>query len=162
MVRRRTVTRANGGETRGARATLSGGEGLKRAIHVARARAGFTSDMQLSIRAGVSYDTFMNWFGDKTTPRPAEVKKVADVLGVRLDDLMSAWEGRPREPVELHVAIRELVDELRLMRIQQHEATIAILQALGAALPPAPAPRETRSSTPRERRPDRPQGPSRA
>jgi hypothetical protein len=48
---------------------LSGGLALKQAIHVARARTELTSDRQLATRAGVSYDTFMNWFGDKTRRR---------------------------------------------------------------------------------------------
>ena len=55
----------------------------------------------------------MNWFGDKTVPRPHEVKKVADVLGVSYGDLIAAWEGKAVEPPPLQDAIRELVDEIR-------------------------------------------------
>jgi len=50
---------------------LSGGAALKQAIHIARERAELTSDIQVAIKAGISYDTLMNWFGNKTTPRPA-------------------------------------------------------------------------------------------
>lgn len=126
---------------------MKGGQALKQAIHVARARTDMTSDTQLSIRAGVSYDTFMNWFGDKTTPRPAEVKKVADALGIRYAELMAAWEGRPIDPPPLQDAIRELVEELRLGRAQQHEATLALLRAVGALAPGDPGPRGTRAGT---------------
>lgn len=114
--------------------TLSGGPALKQAIHVARARTGIVSDRQLAKAANVSYDTFMNWFGDKTVPRPHEVKKVADVLGVSYGDLIAAWEGRDPEPPELHEAIHELVMEMRLGREQQHEELMTLLRALTAIL----------------------------
>ncbi|HEV8282343.1 MAG TPA: helix-turn-helix transcriptional regulator [Candidatus Limnocylindrales bacterium] len=117
----------------------SGGAALKRAIHVARARTDYTSDMALAKAAGVHYDTLMNWFADKTTPRPFEVRKVAVTLGVSMADLLAAWEGRDPDPPPVQDAIRELVDELRafvsesrMARAQQDEATMAILRALGA------------------------------
>lgn len=123
---------------------LTGGQALKQAIHVARARTDMTSDMELSRRSHVSYDTFMNWFGDKTIPRPFEVKKVADALGVPYGDLMAAWEGRPVEPPPLQDAIASLVEEMRLGRAQQHEATMALLTATGALVSASvPARRET-------------------
>lgn len=123
--------------------TLSGGPALKQAIHVARARTDITSDRQLAIVAGVSYDTFMNWFGDKTVPRPHEVKKVADVLGISYGDLIAAYEGRDPEPPELHEAIRELVTEMRLGREQQHEELMTLLRALTAILSSGPEMRIT-------------------
>lgn len=122
---------------------IVGGKALKQAIHVARARAEITSDVQLALRSGVSYDTFMNWFGDKTTPRPAEVKRVADVLGVSYGDLIAAYEGRDPQPQPLQDAIRELIEELRLSRAQQDEATLALLRALAAVVRPDPAPTGT-------------------
>lgn len=118
---------------------LSGGQALKQAIHVARAKTDMTSDMALSIRAHISYDTLMNWFGDKTVPRPFEVSKVAKALNVPMADLLAAWEGRPIEPPPLHDAIRELIEELRLSRAQQDESTRALLQAVGALVREAPA-----------------------
>ena len=127
----------------------SAGQRLKVAIHVARARTDITSDMELSRRAGVSYDTLMNWFGDKTTPRPHEVSKVGRVLGVPLANLMAAWEGRPVEPPPLQDAIRELVEEMRRDRAQRHEATIALLEALGAI---AQEPGRGRGETPADKR----------
>ena len=108
----------------------SGGSALKQAIHIARERADLASDVEVARRAGVSYDTLMNWFGNKTTPRPAELRKVADSLGIRYGELMDAWEGRETEPPPLQTAIRELIAELRLDRAQQHEATIALMRAL--------------------------------
>lgn len=96
------------------RATQSqGGKALKQAIHVARARTDMTSDVELARRAHVSYDTLMNWYGDKTVPRPHEVKKVGDVLGVSYSDLIAAWEGKDPEPPPLQEAIAELVVEIR-------------------------------------------------
>lgn len=124
-----------------------GGKALKVAIHVARAKTDMTSDSQLAGRAGVHYDTLMNWFGDRTVPRPAELAKVARTLGVGLNDLMAAWEGRPLEPPPLQDAIRELVAELRLSRAQQHEATMALLQAVGSLVPPDPARAGTRTDS---------------
>lgn len=116
-----------------------GGAALKRAIHVARARTDYTSDSALALGAGVSYDTLMNWWADRTTPRPHEVRKVAAALGVPYADLMAAYEGRAPDPPPVQDAIRELVDELRalvsemrLSRAQQDEATLALLRGLGA------------------------------
>ncbi len=136
---------ARGGAAKGEgpRPTLTGGPALKQAIHVARARTELTSDMQLSLRSGVSYDTLMNWYGDRTTPRPAEVKRVADTLGISYSILMAAWEGRDPEPPALQDAIRELVEEMRLSRAQQDESTQVILRALAALLDRDPAPAGT-------------------
>lgn len=111
-----------------------GGKALQRAIHVARARAGYTSDTQLALSAGVSYDTLMNWYGNRTTPRPHEVKKVAVTLGVPYDDLMAAYEGREREPQPLQDAIRDLIGEMRLQRVEQARATETLQKALEALL----------------------------
>lgn len=116
-----------------------GGAALKKAIHVARARAGITSDMQLSLKAGVHYDTFMNWYGERTVPRPAELKKVADVLGISYADLMAVYEGRDPEPQplqdavsDLTDAVRELVAEIREERERGQDAAEAILRAAAA------------------------------
>lgn len=84
-----------------------GGPGLKRAIHVGRVRAGITSDLQLAQRAGVSYDTLMNWYAERTTPRGAEMKRVASAIGLRLADLEAAYEGIDPEPPPLTEAIAE-------------------------------------------------------
>lgn len=117
---------------------LKGGAALKQAIHIARARTDITSDMELARRSQVSYDTFMNWFGDKTTPRPHEVKKVADVLGVSYGDLIAAWEGEDPEPKPLADAIRDLIVELRLDRLERRESIDALVRALTARADPVP------------------------
>jgi transcriptional regulator with XRE-family HTH domain len=126
--------------------TLSGGTRLKQAIHQARALTEITSDTSLALKAGVHYDTLMNWYAERTVPRPAELKKVADVLGVRMADLMDVYEGRDPRPPALEDAIAELVDELRvfvhearLSRVQSDESTSAILRALGAIAHPGRA-----------------------
>jgi transcriptional regulator with XRE-family HTH domain len=133
------------------------GAALKLAIHVAREKAEITSDRQLALKAGVHYDTLMNWFAGRTLPRPAELKKIADVLGVRLVDLMDVYEGRDPEPPDLIEVIGQLVDELRVAvvemrmgRVAQEEQTAAILRAIGSAVRSGPGPRETPHRTERE------------
>jgi len=121
-------------------ADQAAGKRLQRAIHVARARANILYDTELAIKAGVSYDTLMNWYGGKTVPRGVELRRVATFLGIKYADLMAAYEGTDPEPPELTEVIRELVDELRLSRAQQDEATMAILRALGASARQGPTP----------------------
>lgn len=113
---------------------------LKKAIHVARARANILYDTDLAVRAGVSYDTLMNWYGGKTVPRGAELRRVGHTLGVQYADLMAAFEGKEPEPPELTAvlrdqvaAINDLVEELRLQRAEQAGAMEGIARALGVA-----------------------------
>lgn len=127
---------------------LTGGKRLRQAIHVARARAEITSDMQLAHLAGISYDTLMNWYSGRTVPRPAEVKKVAEVLEVPYSDLLAAYEGRDPEPQPLADAIRDLVEELRLTRKQQADANAVLLRALTVALAPLSAPSTSERRSP--------------
>lgn len=103
---------------------------LKTAIHVARARAGYPSDMAMAQAAGVAYETLMNWYGGRTVPRPAAVKKLASVLGVSYDSLLAAYEGRDPAPQELSEAIRDLIGEMRMSRIAQEQATTALQRAV--------------------------------
>lgn len=119
------------------------GQRLRSAVHVARARAGIDSDTALAVAAGVHYDTLMNWYSGKTTPRPAEVRKVASTLGVRLSELMDAYDGRDPEPPPLHVAIRELVAELRADRLARHEEIAELITTIRAVVtfdPPVSGP----------------------
>ncbi|HET7029133.1 MAG TPA: helix-turn-helix transcriptional regulator [Candidatus Limnocylindrales bacterium] len=132
----------------------AGGQALKTAIHIARERVEIPSDRQLALRAGVSYDTLMNWFAERTIPRPAELGKVAKLLDVRLVELMDVYEGRDPQPPSLEARIAELVDELRvfvhearLQRAANEESTAAILRALGAMARGGPGPRGTPSGT---------------
>lgn len=115
----------------------SAGLRLKQALHVARARARppVTSDTQLSLRAQVHYDTLQNWYSGRTIPRPAELRKVADALGVKYGDLQDAYDGRDPEPPTLVMAIEALIAELREARQQQAESTEAIMRVLGAMMP---------------------------
>lgn len=96
--------------------TIRGGPALKRAIHVAREAKGITSDTALAAQARVHYDTLMNWFGEKTVPRPSELQKVAQVLGISLVELMDSYEGRTAETASLHGILSSLVEEIRLLR----------------------------------------------
>lgn len=99
-----------------------GGQALKRAIHIARERQGIPSDMQLARLAGVSYDTLMNWYADRTVPRPSEVKRVAEAAGTSLVALMDAYEGRDPEPPSLVDALLLLVAELRAEREERRQS----------------------------------------
>jgi transcriptional regulator with XRE-family HTH domain len=111
MVRGRT-TRRDRAARRTRPLTETGGARLKQAVHVARAKAGITSDTQLALRANVSYDTLMNWYGGKTVPRGFELEKVAKATGTSLWVLQAAYEGRAPEPPPLQDAIRDLADEM--------------------------------------------------
>ena len=103
-------------------------EDLKRALRAARSNAGIKSDQELALRSGVHLQTLQNWMYGKTTPRPAELSKVATALDVPFADLMAIYEGRDPEPPPLQDAIRELVEEMRIDRRERHEAHIAMLQ----------------------------------
>lgn len=111
-------------------ATRQAGQRLRASVHVARARAGIDSDTALALAAGVHYDTLMNWYSGKTTPRPAELRKVAAALGARLSDLMDAYDGREAEAPPLHVAIRELIVELRADRLSRREEIADLVRAI--------------------------------
>lgn len=106
---------------------------LKQAIHVARARANIAYDTELALRSGVSYDTLMNWYGGKTVPRGAELRKVAHVLGVAYADLMAAYEGRDPEPPPLTDAIRELVASVEEL-VSRLDQALLVPSADGRAL----------------------------
>lgn len=102
------------------------GERLKRAIHVARARKGLTSDTSLSVQSGISYDTLYNWYSGRTRPRGKELRQLADFLGMAYSELEAVYEGRDPEPLPLQDAVRDLirslddlVAELRLTRAEQ-------------------------------------------
>lgn len=102
------------------------GERLKRAIHVARARKGLTSDTSLSVQSGVAYDTLYNWYSGRTRPRGKELRQMAEFLGMSYAELEATYEGREPEPLPLQDSVRELVRslddliaELRLTRAEQ-------------------------------------------
>jgi transcriptional regulator with XRE-family HTH domain len=110
------------------------GQRLKKAIHVARAQANILYDTELAVRAGVSYDTLMNWYGGKTVPRGAELRRVGQVLGVTYSDLMAAYEGLYVETPELTTALRELTEKLselvdQLRRGEEDEARLRAAEA---------------------------------
>jgi transcriptional regulator with XRE-family HTH domain len=109
------------------------GERLKQAIHIARAKANILYDTDLAVRAGVSYDTFMNWYGGKTVPRGAELRKVAQTLGLQYADLMAAYEGIAPEQPPLQETVSELVGLLRPI-VEQAVDREARLRAVEAEL----------------------------
>lgn len=102
------------------------GERLKRAIHVARAKKGITSDTTLSAESGIAYDTLFNWFSGRTTPRGHELRKMALYLGIPFSELQATYDGVDPEPTPLHESVSDLVEvlrdlvlELRLSRAEQ-------------------------------------------
>lgn len=122
-------------------------EDLKRAIRTARSNANIKSDQALALRAGVHLQTIQNWMYGKTTPRPSELAKVAQALGLSMADLMAVYEGRDPEPQPLQDAVRDLTGAVReLVSEMKHdherdEAVLAELRAFVAAnLPEEPKP----------------------
>lgn len=129
------------------------GQRLKRALHVARAKAGLTSDTQVAHRANVGYDTLMNWYSGRTVPRPHELRKVTEALGASYAELWAVYEGVEPEPLplqeqvgELVTVLRDLVLELRLTRAEQLVTQEQMQEALRLADGLSRA-----SSTPRRR-----------
>lgn len=117
-------------------------EELKRAIRAARSQQGIESDIALSLAAGVHLQTLQNWASGKTTPRPHELSKVAQVLDKPLDYFMAIYEGRDPEPpplisqiADLTAAVQDLVAEIREERERGHDAASAMLRAAGALGP---------------------------
>jgi hypothetical protein len=116
------------------------GERLKRAIHAARARAGISSDMELGRQARVHYDTLQNWYSGRTVPRPASIKQVADVLGVRYAELLDVYEGRDADPPELKDAVTALVAEIRAAMVDERRARAVLYRTMAAAITTAMEP----------------------
>lgn len=75
-----------------------GGPALKRQIHVARAEAGIPSDRELARRAGVRYQTLMDWYADRTRPTTGPLSRIATELALPVGDLWAAWEGDEAQP----------------------------------------------------------------
>lgn len=119
------------------------GDRLKRAIRVSREMVGITSDSELSRQAGVHYDTLMNWYGGRTTPRPFEVRKIAGVLGVAYGDLLAAYDGREPAAVPLEQAVADLIVEIRAAVVDERRARAEMMRMITAAIagslsPPSP------------------------
>lgn len=110
------------------------GERLKRAIHTARPAVGITSDVDLSTRAGVHYDTLMNWYAGRTVPRPAAVRQVADVLAVPYGDLLAAYDGREADAIPLERAVTELIAEIRIALVDERRARADLMRMISASL----------------------------
>jgi transcriptional regulator with XRE-family HTH domain len=121
----------------------SRGQRLRQAIHEARASKGIDSDYQLSIVAGIHYDTLMNWFSGATVPRPAAVRKVAAALDVPYGDLLATYEGREPARIPLEQAVADLIVEIRAAVVEDRRARAEMMRAITATLaasisPPVP------------------------
>ena len=120
------------------------GQRIRHEIHVARARnTELTSDSALALAAGVHYDTLMNWYSGKTMPRPFHVRKVATILQVPYSELLAAYEGTAPPDQPLHVAVAELVAEIRSVvetekraSVQRDRMIADALRAVAAVLSP--------------------------
>lgn len=110
------------------------GQRLKRAIHVARSRSRFTSDVQLALAAHVHYDTLMNWYGGRTVPRPASIKQIADALDIPYADLMAAYDDRQPEAVPIEQAVADLIVEIRVAMVEERQARASLMRTIAAAL----------------------------
>jgi hypothetical protein len=107
---------------------------MKSLIHAERERVGITRDMALSVTAGVHYETLMNWYSGKTTPRPREVAKIGDVIGVPYGDLLAAYEGREPAKVPLEQAVADLIVEIRAAMVDERRARAEMMRAITASL----------------------------
>lgn len=99
-----------------------------------------TSDSELSRRAGVHYDTLMNWYSGRTTPRPFEVRKVGDALAVPYGDLLAAYEGHDPPAVPLEQAVSDLITEIRIAMVDERHARAELMRAIASSLAAAIAP----------------------
>lgn len=116
------------------------GQALRQAIHEARPKVGIDSDADLALRAGVHYDTLMNWFRGATTPRPSAVRRVADVLKVPYGDLLAAWDLREPAAIPLEQAVSDLIVEIRLAMVDERHARAELMRAIASSLAAAIAP----------------------
>jgi len=130
-------------------------KGLKRALRAARSQAGYESDQSLALAADVHLQTIQNWMYGKTTPRPAELSKVARALDKPQDYFMAIYEDREPEERPLHDAVadltgvvRELVAEIREDRERGTDAAAAMLRA-ASVIRPRPNNEEATASTER-------------
>lgn len=134
--RRRSTRLSSVPTTSGGGAKYEAGQRLKRAIHVARARKGITSDAALSADSGIAYDTLYNWYSGRTTPRGHELRKLSLFLGVAFSELQAVYDGVDPEPPPLQDAVRDLVDTLRdlVLELRYTRANTTTLNELAEAL----------------------------
>lgn len=110
------------------------GERLKRAIHIARPAVGITSDVDLATRAGVHYDTLMNWYAGRTVPRPAAIRQIAEILDVSYGDLLAAYDGREPEAIPLERAVTDLIAEIRIALVDERHARADLMRAIASSM----------------------------
>ena len=65
----------------------------------------------LAREAHVSRNTLYSWFQDKTTPQAYPLGRVAEVLGVAIRDLWTAYGGDPTPQTADERRIVELIEE---------------------------------------------------
>lgn len=74
-----------------------------------------TNARQLSLAMGVSAPNVSNWLHNKRTPSPESCLKLAEVLGLSVDEVLAKAGHRPRmvaDPVPGREEIHEIVERL--------------------------------------------------
>jgi transcriptional regulator with XRE-family HTH domain len=104
-------------------------EALKRALRAARNESGYESDIALALASDVHLQTIQNWMSGKTTPRPAELSKVARAVDKPMDHFMAIYEDREPQEQPLHEAVADLTATLKEGRDVDSLATAIERQA---------------------------------
>lgn len=63
-------------------------------------------------KIGVSLQTYNKWENGKTEPKASQLKKIADVLGVKADAIVNGQEGKP-DMVDFYLFGRIMADSLQ-------------------------------------------------
>lgn len=123
------------------------GTRFKTYVQAAMREADDMSLAELARRSGVKERSWHDWFEGTHEPRPSSLARAGRALNRTPEQLLAAWDGQrphkarrgtetPDALVEAITAqtdaINALVEELRLTRAGQVEATEIAFQALGA------------------------------
>lgn len=108
-------------------------QGIAPALHEALTRRGLNG-AQLAAMVGVSENSVSSWMTGKYSPRRGHAERIAEVLGLSVDELY----GRPT-PAQKASAVRDTaaIDAERLVReLAKLRATEAALRGLSEVVPP--------------------------
>lgn len=87
------------------------GEDLRAYVHARMRERGISSQAELARRSDVDKNTLTNWFQGNTSPRAYEMDKVAQVLGVGVNDLWLAYGGNPTPQTADEARAAQMVQE---------------------------------------------------
>lgn len=96
---------------------------FKKAKQIARDRG--LLQVELAARMGVSQTAISNWLSGKRSPKPAELQRLAGVIGVSLNELFSDDAAYVTDRAEV-----EIISLLREMDEEQRETAMRLVKAL--------------------------------